>query len=298
MREHHKLEAVRGVKAPSATLSGRGSVCTESRPALRASIVIVTYNSAKDIDACLSACVLEDAGFSAEIIVVDNASNDDTRAIVARHSGVQLIHQRTNRGFAAGVNQGLASTSSEYLNPDVIVCEKAVLALTETLERTDEYAAVGCRMTFPNGRLQHSARSFPKVSTFLKRALLTNDLVTRLYRWQEFEDHWGVESEDAHQVRDVDYIIGGCMMIRRSAYNAIGPLDEKYFLYYEDTDWCYRAQLYGWKIGYLPGPSIIHDYKRSSSKISFTNPLSWVHLTSACRFFWKVAWVRGLKAII
>ncbi len=70
----------------------------------------------------------------------------------------------------------------------------------------------------------------------------------------------------------VDYIIGGCMMIRRSAFAAIGPLDEKYFLYYEDTDWCYRAHLKGWKIGYLPRPSIVHDYKRSSSKVSFTEP--------------------------
>jgi N-acetylglucosaminyl-diphospho-decaprenol L-rhamnosyltransferase len=297
MSEQKNIEVARGWKVPSPSLSGSGSICAGTR----ASIVIVTYNSAQDIDGCLSACALSDAGLSAEVIVVDNASGDNTCAIVARHPGVQLIQNDTNKGFAAAVNHGIASSSSDFvlvLNPDVAVTREAVSALMETLELREEYAAVGCRMVYPNGRPQLSARPFPTVTTFLKRALLTNNLVNRLYRPYEFDEQWSLAPDDSSAVKVVDYIIGGCMMIRRSAYTAIGPLDEKYFLYYEDTDWCYRAHLKGWKIGYLPRPSIIHDYKRSSSKVSFTNPLTWVHLTSACRFFWKVAGARGLKAII
>jgi N-acetylglucosaminyl-diphospho-decaprenol L-rhamnosyltransferase len=295
--EQKNIEVARGWKAPSPSLSGSGVICTGTRP----SIVIVTYNSGQDIDVCLNACVSNGVGLSAEIIVVDNASGDNTCAIVARHPGVQLIRNDTNKGFAAAVNHGIASTSSDYvlvLNPDVVVTREAVLALMKTLEVKEEYAAVGCRMVYPNGAQQLSARPFPTVTTFLTRALLTNDLVTKLYRPHELEAEGSFTPDDSSQVRVVDYIIGGCMMIRRSAYTAIGPLDEKYFLYYEDTDWCYRAHLQGWKIGYLPRPSIIHYYKRSSSKVSFTNPLTWVHLTSACRFFWKVAGARGLKAII
>jgi N-acetylglucosaminyl-diphospho-decaprenol L-rhamnosyltransferase len=268
VNEQKSIEVARGWKVPASNLSGSGFIRAETRP----SIVIITYNSAQDIDACLSACTSSDLELSAEIIVVDNASGDNTCAIVARHPGVQLIRNDTNRGFAAAVNHGIASSSCDcvlVLNPDVVVTREAVLALMETLEMREEYAAVGCSLVYPNGRLQLSARPFPTVTTFLKRALLTNNLVTRLYRSRQFDEH-----------------------------TAIGPLDEKYFLYYEDTDWCYRAHLKGWKIGYLPRPSLIHDYKRSSSKVSFTNPLTWVHLTSACRFFWKVAGARGLKAII
>jgi N-acetylglucosaminyl-diphospho-decaprenol L-rhamnosyltransferase len=295
--EQKNIEVARGRKISSPSHSSSGSICT----ATRSSIVIVTYNSAQDIDACLSACALNDVGLCAEIIVVDNASADNTCAIVAQHPGVQLIRNDSNKGFAAAVNHGIASTSSDYvlvLNPDVVVTREAVLALMETLELREEYAAVGCRMISPSGAPQLSARPFPTVTTFLKRALLTNDLVTKLYRAREFDAQWSIAPEESSQVKIVDYIIGGCMMIRRSAYTAVGPLDEKYFLYYEDTDWCYRAHLKGWKIGYLPRPSIVHYYKRSSSKVSFTNPLTWVHLTSACRFFWKVAGARGLKAII
>jgi N-acetylglucosaminyl-diphospho-decaprenol L-rhamnosyltransferase len=295
--EQKSIEVARGWKVPASNLSGSGFIRAETRP----SIVIITYNSAQDIDACLSACTSSDLELSPEIIVVDNASGDNTCAIVARHPGVQLIRNDTNRGFAAAVNHGIASSSCDYvlvLNPDVVVTREAVLALMETLEMREEYAAVGCSLVYPNGRLQLSARPFPTVTTFLKRALLTNNLVTRLYRSRQFDEQWSIAPDDSSPVKVVDYIIGGCMMIRRSAYTAIGPLDEKYFLYYEDTDWCYRAHLKGWKIGYLPRPSLIHDYKRSSSKVSFTNPLTWVHLTSACRFFWKVAGARGLKAII
>lgn len=301
MNMQKNSSVARGWEAPSPSSGGSGFTCTTTCPSLRPSAVIVTYNSAQDIDACLRACASTDMGLYAEIIVIDNASSDNTCAIVARHSGVRLIRNRTNKGFAAAVNYGIASTSSDYvlvLNPDVVVTPEAVAALTEALELKEEYAAVGCRMVFPNGRPQLSARRFPTVTTFLKRAFLTNDIVTKLYRPHEFDERWNIAPDDSSQVEVVDYIIGGCMMIRRHAYTAIGPLDEKYFLYYEDTDWCYRAHLQGWKIGFLPNPSIIHDYKRSSSKLSFTNSLTWVHLTSACRFFWKVAGTRGLKAII
>lgn len=301
MSEHKNSEAGRGWETSSPTSSGRGFTCEETCPSLRPSVVIVTHNSAQDIDACLSAWVSNDIGLSAEILVVDNASGDNTCEIVARHSGVQLIQNVTNKGFAAAVNHGIASSSGDYvlvLNPDVVVTPEAVVALMETLELREEYAAVGCRMVFPNGRPQLSARRFPTVTTFLQRALFTNNLVGKLYHSQRLDKRWSMIPDDASQVGVVDWILGGCMMIRRSAYLAIGPLDEKYFLYYEDTDWCYRAHLQGWKIGYLPNPSMIHDYKRSSSKLSLTNPLTWVHLTSACRFFCKVAGTRGLKGII
>jgi GT2 family glycosyltransferase len=152
-------------------------------------------------------------------------------------------------------------------------------------------------MIYPNGVPQTSARRFPTVSTFLERAVLTNDLARQLRLWREAGGYRDEPRDRSSMVRTVDWILGGCMMIRRTAYSAIGPLDEAYFLYYEDIDWCYRAQLQGWKIGFLSNACVVHDYKRSSSKVSFANDLMWVHLTSACRFFWKFARTRGLRTI-
>jgi N-acetylglucosaminyl-diphospho-decaprenol L-rhamnosyltransferase len=267
---------------------------------LRASAVIITYNSALDIGACLSALIPNDPGLLAEVIVVDNASVDNTCAVVTQYPGARLIRNSTNKGFAAAVNLGIASTSSEYvlvLNPDVLVTAEAVSALTDTLRQSERYAAVGCRMVYPNGRTQTSCRRFPTVTTFLGRVFLTNNVVERLCFWRKADDNRDVATGSFSTVRQVDWILGGCMMIRRTAYTAIGPLDEAYFLYYEDIDWCYRAHVQGWKIGFQSNACVIHDYKRSSSRISFTNSLMWVHLASASRFFRKIALTRGLRNI-
>lgn len=266
----------------------------------RASAVIIAYNSAHEIDACLGALIPNSPGLLAEVIVVDNASVDDTCAVVTQYPGVRLIRNDKNKGFAAAVNRGMASTSSDYLlvlNPDVVVTAEALLALMEALRQSEQYAAVGCRMVYPNGSPQTSSRPFPTVTTFLGRAFFTNDVAARLCFWRKADNHRDVTTGLSSMVRQVDWILGGCMMIRRTAYSEIGPLDEAYFLYYEDIDWCYRAHLQGWKIGFLSNACVVHDYKRSSSRISFTNSLTWVHLASACRFFRKSAWTRGLRTI-
>jgi GT2 family glycosyltransferase len=285
---------------PSQSVEGSSLSYVGSCSALCTSAVIVTYNSVQDIDGCLSTLESDSGGLFIEIIVVDNASADDTCTIVTRHPAVQLIRNAVNRGFAAAVNRGFGSTSGDYvlvLNPDVVVNTEAILALIETLDMHEEYAAVGCRMVFPNGYPQTSARDFPTVATFLRRVVVTNNMADKLHRWREVANGWSVAPGCSSPLREVNWILGGCMMIRRSAYTAIGPLDEAYFLYYEDIDWCYRAHLQGWKIGFLPNTCVIHDYKRSSSKISFTNRLMWVHLASACRFFGKFATTRGVKTI-
>ena len=115
--------------------------------------------------------------------------------------------------------------------------------------------------------------------------------------WQNKDNTQEIHANYSSFVRDVDWILGGCMMIRRASYEAIGPMDEAYFLYYEDIDWCYRAHLHGWKIGFLSSTSVVHDYKRSSSLISLRNSLTWVHLASACRFFGKFLKTRKMETL-
>lgn len=299
MSAHIEVQTRIQVLDPSLNASSDGSQSNGNQLSIRTSAVIVTYNSELDIDSCLSAFASTDTGLVGEVIVVDNASVDDTLAIVGRHPDVKLIRRGRNDGFAAAVNQGIASSSTDYvliLNPDVVVTAHAVSALMSTLERNNEYAAVGCRMIFPDGRQQLSARPFPTIAAFVKRAFFTNSFANRLNRSSQLDGNRNLV--ESSQLRQVDWILGGCMMIRRSAYTSIGPLDERYFLYYEEIDWCYRAHLSGWKIGLLTGTCVIHDYKRTSSKISLANRLTWIHLTSACRFFVKFARVRRLRTII
>jgi N-acetylglucosaminyl-diphospho-decaprenol L-rhamnosyltransferase len=281
------------------SVGGSGSAYMESYRSLSTSTVVITYNSAQDIDSCLSAIADGNSAILPEIMVVDNASIDDTRAIVARYPTAYLVRNDRNEGFAAAVNRGIGLTSENYiliLNPDVVVTANAVSALIDALEMNEEYAAIGCRMIFPDGRSQLSARSFPTIASFLKRALSTNNMTKKFHKLAQRGDREPVEPHGSSELRPVDWILGGCMMIRRSAFADIGPLDEKYFLYYEDIDWCFRAHLQGWKIGFLPTACVIHDYKRSSSKLSFTNPLTLIHFRSVLRFFLKFASIRGLKS--
>jgi GT2 family glycosyltransferase len=248
---------------------------------------------------CLSALLSIQADVLAEVVVVDNASEDNTCALVAQYRGARLVRHSKNKGFAAGVNTGVASTTGDYvlvLNPDVIITAEAITALTRDLHEDETFAAVGCQMIYPDGRNQASARRFPTIAGFVERALLTNHIARRLHisckcgQWNDF-------THNERGISQVDWVLGGCMLIRRLAYNAIGPLDEKYFLYYEDIDWCYRARLDNWKIGFSSNAQVIHAYKRSSSRLSFTNRLTWVHLSSVCHFFFKFAAQRGIKTV-
>ena len=173
---------------------------------------------------------------------------------------------------------------------------EGIASLVKSLRDHREYAAVGCKMIHPDGRTQVSARRFPTVLSFVGRVLFTNHVARWLRISHEFGE-WSDITQDDQGITQVDWVLGGCMLIRRSAYDAIGPLDEKYFLYYEDIDWCYRARLGNWKIAFSSNAQVIHEYKRSSSRLSFTNRLTWVHLSSVCHFFLKFAAQRGIRTV-
>lgn len=265
------------------------------------SCIVVTYNSASEIDSCLRAIATAVPSIVAEVIVVDNASADDTRERVGRYPFARLAANRRNYGFAAAVNQGVSMAGGDFclvLNPDVMVTSEALRACVDALMDNKDYAAAGCGMVYSDGTPQASCRPFPTVLEFARRALTTNSLAARVVK-----PHTPVYAEPAantrtSSIRPVDWILGAYMMIRRSAYDDIGPFDEKYFLYYEDTDWCYRAHRCGWEIGFISQPRIVHRYHRSSGQLALTNSLTWIHLTSACRFFAKVIATHGLRSIV
>jgi GT2 family glycosyltransferase len=269
-------------------------------PCQSVSAIIVTFNSARSLADCLMALTSEGEGIISEIIVVDNASNDDTCAIAAKFPAARLMRNHQNKGFAAGVNSGLLNASSEYnlvLNPDVTISRHAIVALRSALKDENRFAAVGCRMVYPDGNAQISCRRFPTVTSFLWRVVSTNSLTARFLS-RKVAPFPRQDGEPSGSIVSVDWILGGCMMVRRDALADIGLLDERYFLYYEDIDWCYRAHLNGWDVGFTTAAVVVHQYQRSSSALLFSNRLMWIHLRSAARFFGKFAKTRGIHAIV
>jgi N-acetylglucosaminyl-diphospho-decaprenol L-rhamnosyltransferase len=216
-------------------------------------IVIVTYNSAREIGACLDAA----RNTGVEIVVVDNASTDETRAEV-QHRGVPLIENRENRGFAAAVNQGFAALNCEYvllLNPDAVILT-GLEPLRQACERPG-VAAAGGMLIDAAGRAQtgFTVRRFPTVAVLILEALLLNRLwpgnpVNRKYRMLDF---------DSGVACDVQQPAGAFLMLRKSVWEKLGGLDEGFVpVWFEDVDLCRRAVQLGYTLRYVPGAVAKH----------------------------------------
>ena len=226
--------------------------------------VVVSCNSAAEIGDCLASL-----GEAAEVVVVDNASADETREVVSRdHPQVRLIANRENRGFAAGANQGVSATTSPlvlFLNPDAVLTTD-LGALAAALQEPG-VAAAGGRLVDWQGRTQtgFTIRAFPTVASLACEALLLNRLwprnpVNRRYRCLDL---------DHNQPQDVDQPAGAFLMVRRAALEAAGGFDERFFpLWFEDVDLCRRLRRAGYRIRYVPDCVARHRGAHSLAAIS------------------------------
>ena len=223
-------------------------------------IVVVTYNSAETVEACLRS--VEIAGLPAEIVVVDNASADGTAALVAeRFPGARLIENSNNEGFGRACNRGWRETRAPYvllLNPDSLLQPGAARALVEFMAARPAAALVGPRILNANGSLQHSCFRFPSlrmvVTGFFGLIPLDSPANGRYEPW---------EYERAHQV---EHLLGACLLARRAAAEQVGLLDERFFIYFEETDWCYRMRAAGWENWYCPDATVVHHGAHSTSR--------------------------------
>jgi N-acetylglucosaminyl-diphospho-decaprenol L-rhamnosyltransferase len=227
-----------------------------------AGIVIVTYNSAAEIGACLDAAVAS----GAEVVVVDNASSDATAAETSRR-GVRLVANPTNRGFAAAVNQGFAVLNCEYvlvLNPDAVL-QSSLEPLLEACRQPRVAGAGGCLLD-EKGKPQvgFMVRGFPTPATLVLEALLLNRIwpnnpVNRRYR--------GLGLDYSRRFA-VDQPAGAFLMIRRSVWQELGGFDESFFpLWFEDVDFCRRAAARGFLLQYVPDAVAKHTGAHSISQL-------------------------------
>jgi hypothetical protein len=222
------------------------------------SIVIVNWNTREITRNCLRS-IREAAGpVEREVIVVDNASSDGSvDMIAAEFPEVRLIRNDANRGFAAANNQGMAVARGRYvllLNSDTLVVDGAVAKAVAFADAHPRAGLVGCRTLCPNGDVQYNCYLFPGL---LNLALSLTKL-QMLFWYKPFFGRYRLGWWDYRSVREVDGIAGCFMLARREAIEQVGPMSEDYFMYSEDTDWCWRFQRARWKVIYTPDPEIVH----------------------------------------
>jgi N-acetylglucosaminyl-diphospho-decaprenol L-rhamnosyltransferase len=230
------------------------------------SVVIVNYKTPDDLLRLLAS--LEEhpsASEPLEILVVDNASGDDSAARVrAAYPGVTVIESPANRGFAAGVNIGLKAARGEWLlilNPDVVVRNGSLDALLDFLKSNPRAGIAAAKLLNPDGSLQHTCRTYYTFGTILLRRTFLGKLFPNS---RALRDHLMLDY-DHESPRNVDWVAGACLLVRREALEEVGPMDERYFLYFEDVDWCTRMHRRGWGVWYVPQAVMTHGYRRASA---------------------------------
>jgi GT2 family glycosyltransferase len=246
-------------------------------------VSIVNYNAKNSILKCLESIYRHSGSLKLVVYVVDNNSSDDSAtAIQAAYPQVHLICNKDNVGFARANNQVLRQIKCQYClitNPDVVVNEGTLQAMVRFMDEYHQAGALGCKILNNDGSLQFSCRRYPTFVTLLIRGLGLDFI----YPFKKLSDKYLMRDLPHDQTMHVNWLTGCCLMIRREALQDVGMMDESYFMYLEDVDFCFRINQ-KWKVYYFPGVSMYHGYKHQSRKFR-TLRHKLYHLKSAIHFF-------------
>jgi GT2 family glycosyltransferase len=226
------------------------------------SIVIVSYNARQDLERCLASLVDQAPAASHEIVVVDNGSSDGSREAASRWSGVRVIDAGANLGFAAANNLGIRASHGRtllLLNSDTVVPAGATDRLLRILSEHDEAAVVGPRLVDGQGRAELSfGRMISPIAELRQK---------RLVRGHERGEPHASRRVEAmtRRPQSPDWVSGACLMVRRQDAEAVGLLDEGYFMYIEDVDFCARIRARGRRVLFVPEVEVVHLRGRSAA---------------------------------
>lgn len=237
-----------------------------SKPDL--SVVVINLNGKKLLDDCLESLRESSPRHRLEVVVVDNGSTDgSTEMVTEKYPEAILVKNTENLGFTKANNQGIEVSTGRYLmllNNDTRVLPGA---FSDTIDYLDKHPAIGCaglKLLNEDGSRQLSVRRFPSFSQalFNRYSLLTrlfpNNRFSRAYLMTDFEDG---------KIQDVDWVSGACLLFRMSVLDTIGALDERYFMYCEDVDYCYRVWQAGWRVTYIPFAEVFHLIGQDTKKV-------------------------------
>lgn len=247
------------------------------------SIIIVNWNTRDLLKTCLTAVYAHVRGIDFEVIVVDNASEDDSVAMVqAEFPQVRLVQNTENTGFTRANNQAIPMNDAEFvllLNSDAFLRAGTVDTLIHALRNDPGAGAAGGLLLNPDGSFQASYYDFPTVPSELATLAGIN---TRLY-WPEHPSHPASTAQTP--VKDAGWVMGACLLVRRTTIDAVGLMDEGYYMYAEEMDWLYRMNQAGWRVLYVPDAVTTHVGGASNQSAS---PRKRINLArSKQRFFRK-----------
>jgi N-acetylglucosaminyl-diphospho-decaprenol L-rhamnosyltransferase len=222
------------------------------------SVVVVSYNTRGLLRQCLASIPVSDA---IEILVVDNASADGSAdMVVEEFPRAVVIRAPRNLGFAAANNVALARSRGAavmLLNPDAVLTPGALDLLVGYLREHSEVGIVGPTLRYPDGRFQSSGFEFPSVLSELRQSRSVDWLLCKL------GSRRAVPSPETTAI-EVDWVDGACLLVRREVIETVGPLDEQFFLYGEEVDWCYRARRAHWHVVAVRAATVVHHQGQSS----------------------------------
>lgn len=256
-------------------------------PLLDVSIVIVSWNVRALLEKCLRSIYrsLAEAHILAEVIVVDNASRDGSAEMVAQDfPQATILPNEANLGFTKANNQGIVLAKGRYvlmLNPDTEIMPDALHSLLEYADAHPDVGVIGPKLVFPDGSVQSSRRRFPTLLT----GCLESTVLQRYFPDHPALERYYVLDAPDDEIQEVDWVVGACMLVRHEVIDRVGAFDERFFMYSEELDWCYRIKRAGWKVVYFPASQVVHHEAKSSEQNLLARNI-YFH-DSKCRFFGK-----------
>jgi len=228
--------------------------------------VVINYEAGSALCDCVRSLLADtSAGDAPQIVVVDNGSSDGSAAAVARAlPAVTVLDPGANLGYARAANLGIAATEAPVVavcNPDLEVETGAAGALLDRLDREDDLGAVGPMIRNTNGTIYPSARSVPRI-----RDAVGHGLLGLVWPTNPFTSRYRQLDADPESRRDVDWVSGAAVWLRRAALTTVGGWDERYFMYVEDVDLCWQLRGRGWRVAYEPGAVVTHVQGATTAK--------------------------------
>jgi N-acetylglucosaminyl-diphospho-decaprenol L-rhamnosyltransferase len=244
------------------------------------SVVLVTYESAEDLAACLATLPAAAGPHELEVVVVDNASRDGS-AEIARRLGVKVLENPANLGLSRAIDLGAAATDAPWLllvNPDTRLAPGALARLLATAAADPTIGCVGPHLRNSDGSEYPTGRRFPSILVGALHAALGT-----VWPGNPATRHYHMADLDRSRPVQVDWVSGACMLLRREAYEAAGRFDAGYFMYFEEMDFCLRLARAGWRVVYDPGAEVTHILGGSTRSAPYRKV--WNHHRSALRFY-------------
>jgi hypothetical protein len=261
------------------------------------SIIILNYKTKGLVKQCIKNVKNTTANLNYEIIVVDNGSNDGCEKMVKENfPEIEFIATGKNLGFATGNNFGLKKAQGKYimlLNPDITILNNSIEKMVDFMEKNPQVGLAGPKLVNPDGNYQISCRTWQTPKLILYRR---TPLGRFSFAKKALDQHLMVDFD--HQTNlPVDWVMGACMLVRSSALEQVGLLDERFFFYVEDMDWCRRFWQNNFQVYYLAEAEMIHLYERASaldnsSFLSF-NKMTRRHIISFIKYFTKYLGIKN-----